>query len=153
MSFHNKDVTPWHHCILSLERIGYIKTFTILTFHQDHLLYTQENHIYNLKSFWDEDKGQIGFSFNLYSKKYIRILQMLETQLKSNRKGNSSFYYSPLYFSSMILPCSHDMHHFSVFHISWTWPCDPALPPYFFCSSFPNPWTSFLLLQIQSRTI
>ena len=24
------------------------------------LLHTQENHIYNLKSFWDEGKGQVG---------------------------------------------------------------------------------------------
>jgi len=28
-------------------------------------------------------------SFNLHSEKYIIILQMLETQLKRNRKGNS----------------------------------------------------------------
>jgi len=28
------------------------------TSHQDHSLHTQENHIYNLKSFWDEGKGQ-----------------------------------------------------------------------------------------------
>ena len=30
-------------------------------------------------------------SINLHSEKYIRILQMLETQLKRNRKGNSPF--------------------------------------------------------------
>jgi len=42
-------------------------------------------------------------SINLHSKKYIRILQMLETQLKRNRKENPSFYYSSLYLSSMTL--------------------------------------------------
>jgi len=55
---------------------------------------------------------------NLYSEKYIRILQMLETQLKRNRKGNSPFYYSPLCLSSMILPCGHDSHHLPVLHTS-----------------------------------
>jgi len=39
---------------------------------------------------------------SLHSKKYIRILQMLETQLKRNRKGNPSFYHSSSYFSFMI---------------------------------------------------
>ena len=70
-------------------------------------------------------------SINLHSEKYIRILQMLETQLKRNRKGNSSFYHSPLCLSFIIPPCSHDSHHLPVLHISWTWPCDPTLPPYF----------------------
>jgi len=42
---------------------------------------------------------------NLHSEKYIQILQMFETQLKRNRKGNSLFYYSPLYLSSMTIPC------------------------------------------------
>jgi len=68
---------------------------------------------------------------NLYSKKYIRILQMLETQLKRNRKENPSFYCSLSYFFSMILPCGYDSHHFPVFYTSQTWPCDPTLLPYF----------------------
>jgi len=38
---------------------------------------------------------------NLYSEKYIRILQMLETQLKRNRKENPLFYYSLSCLSSM----------------------------------------------------
>ena len=54
--------------------------------HQDHPLHTQENRIYNLKSFWDEGMGQEGSPINLHSKKYIRILQMLETQLKKIEK-------------------------------------------------------------------
>ena len=55
-------------------------------------------------------------SINLYSEKYIRILQMLETQLKENRKGNPLFYHSLLCFFSMIPPCSHDSHHLPVLH-------------------------------------
>ena len=42
---------------------------------------------------------------------------MLETQLKRNRKGNSSFYYSPSCLSSMTLPCSHDSYDLPVLHI------------------------------------
>ena len=68
---------------------------------------------------------------NLYSEKYIRILQMLETQLKRNRKGNSSFYHSPLCFSSITPPCGHDSCYLPVLHTSRTWPCDAAPPPYF----------------------
>jgi len=56
---------------------------------------------------------------NLYSEKYIIILQILETQLKRNRKENSLFYYSLSYLSSMILPCSYDSHHLPVLHTFW----------------------------------
>ena len=55
---------------------------------------------------------------NLHSEKYIRILQMLETQLKRNRKGNSLFYCSPLCLFSMTPLCSHDSHHLSVLYTS-----------------------------------
>ena len=81
---------------------------------------------------------------NLYSKKYIRILQMLETQLKKNRKGNPLFYYFLSHLSSMALLCSHDSRHLPVLHISQTWPYNPALPLYFtptYC--FPNPKLAF----------
>jgi len=57
-------------------------------------------------------------TINLYSEKYIRILQMLETQLKRNRKGNPLFYYSLSYLSFMALLCGHDSHHLLVLHIS-----------------------------------
>jgi len=57
-------------------------------------------------------------SINSHSEKYISILQMLEAQLKRNRKGNPSFYHSFSYLFSMTPPCSHDSHHLSVFHIS-----------------------------------
>jgi len=55
---------------------------------------------------------------NLYSEKYIRILQILETQLKRNKKENSSFYYSPLHLFSMTPPYSHNSHHLPVLHTS-----------------------------------
>jgi len=57
---------------------------------------------------------------NLYSEKYIRILQMFKTQLKRNRKGNSSFYHSPLRLSSMTPPYSHDSHYLPVLYTFWT---------------------------------
>jgi len=63
-------------------------------------------------------KAMEALSINLHSKKYISILQMLETQLKRNRKGNPSFYHSLSYLFSMTPPCSHDSHHLSVLHIS-----------------------------------
>jgi len=53
---------------------------------------------------------------NPYSEKYISILQMLETQLKRNRKGNPSFYHSPSCLFSMTLPCSHNSHHLPILH-------------------------------------
>jgi len=65
-------------------------------------------------------RAKEALSINLYSEKYIRILQMLETQLKRNKKENSSFYHSPLHLSSMTPPCSHDSHHLPVLHTSWT---------------------------------
>jgi len=53
---------------------------------------------------------------NLHSEKYIRILQILETQLKRNRKENSPFYRSLSHLSSMTPPCGHDSHHLPVLH-------------------------------------
>jgi len=55
---------------------------------------------------------------NLHSEKYIRILQMLETQLKRNRKGNSPFYYFLSHLSSMTLLCSYDSCYLPVLHTS-----------------------------------
>ena len=57
---------------------------------------------------------------NLHSEKYIRILQMLETQLKRNRKGNSPFYHSLTHLFSMTLPCGHDSRYLPVLHTSQT---------------------------------
>ena len=68
---------------------------------------------------------------NLHSEKYIRILQMLETQLKKNRKGNPLFYYFLWHLSFMALLCSHDSRHLPVLHISQTWPYNPAPSLYF----------------------
>jgi len=57
---------------------------------------------------------------NLHSEKYISILQMLKTQLKRNRKGNSLFYYFLLHLFSMTLLCGHDRYYLLVLHIFWT---------------------------------
>jgi len=90
---------------------------------------------------------------NLHSDKYIWILQMFETQLKKNRKGNSLFYHSPSCFSSMTLLCSHDSHHLPVLHTSQTWPCDPAPPPYFTPTHcFPNPKLAFFYFEYDLET-
>ena len=87
-------------------------------------------------------RAKEALSINLHSEKYIRILQMFETQLKRNRKGNSPFYHSPLCLSSMTPPCSHDSHYLPVLYTSQTWPCNLAPPPYFtpaHCSLNPEP--------------
>jgi len=65
-------------------------------------------------------RAKEALSINLHSEKYIRILQMLETQLKRNKKGNSPFYHSPLRLSSITLPCGYDSHHLPVLYTSWT---------------------------------
>jgi len=57
---------------------------------------------------------------NLHSEKYIRILQMLETQLKRNKKGKPPFYRSPSCLSSITPPYSHDSRHLPVLHTSRT---------------------------------
>jgi len=57
---------------------------------------------------------------NLHSEKYIRILQMLETELKRNRKGNSPFYHSPSRLSFMTLLYGYDSRHLPVLHTSQT---------------------------------
>jgi len=59
-------------------------------------------------------------SINLYSEKYIRILQMLEAQLKRNRKGNPLFYHSLSHLSSMTPLYSYDSYYLPVLHTSWT---------------------------------
>ena len=63
-------------------------------------------------------RAKKALSINLHSEKYIRILQMLETQLKRNRKGNSLFYHFPSCLSSMTPPCSHDSHYLLLEYIS-----------------------------------
>jgi len=67
-----------------------------------------------------KEKAKETLPINLHSEKYIRIIQMLETQLKRNRKGNPSFYYSPSHLSSPTLPCGYDSHHLPVLHTSQT---------------------------------
>jgi len=65
-------------------------------------------------------RAKEALSINLHSEKYIRILQMLETQLKRNRKGNSPFHYFLSRLSSMTPPCGHDSCHLPVLHTSRT---------------------------------
>jgi len=65
-------------------------------------------------------RAKEAFSINLHSEKYIRILQMLDTQLKRNKKGNSPFYHSPSHLSFITPPCGHDSCHLPVLHISQT---------------------------------
>jgi len=65
-------------------------------------------------------RAKEALSINLHSEKYIRILQMLETQLKRNIKENPSFYHSPLHLSSMTPPCGYDSHYLPVLYTSWT---------------------------------
>jgi len=110
------------HCILSLEKIGYM----IGNFHQLNLLpkitsYTLKRITFTTSRASEmKARAKEAHPINLYSKKYIRILQMLETQLKGNRKENPLFYYSSLHLSSMAPPCGHDSCHLPVLHISWT---------------------------------
>jgi len=65
-------------------------------------------------------RAKEALSINLHSEKYIRILQMLETQLKRIIKENPSFYHSPSHLSSMTPPCGYDSHHLPVLYTSWT---------------------------------
>jgi len=65
-------------------------------------------------------RAQKALSIDLHSEKYIRIVQMLEIQLKRNRKGNSPFYHSPSHLSSMTPPCGYDRCHLPVLHTSQT---------------------------------
>jgi len=53
-------------------------------------------------------RAKEALSINLHSEKYIRLIQMLESQLKRNRKGNPLFYYSPLHLFSITPPYGHD---------------------------------------------
>ena len=122
-----------NHCILSLKRIGY----RVGNIHQLNLsprlplTYSRESHLQPQELLrWKKGPRRL-LSINLHSEKYIRILQMLETQLKRNRKENPSFYHSLYCLFSMTLLCGHNSCHFPVLYISWTWPYDPAPPPYF----------------------
>jgi len=63
-------------------------------------------------------RAKKALSINFYSEKYIRILQMFETQLKRNRKGNSPFYHSLLRLLSITPLYGHNSHHLPVLHTS-----------------------------------
>jgi len=86
---------PSDCCILSLERIEYIicNSYQLNLLPRSPLTYSRASEI--------KVRAKEALSINLHSEKYIRILQMLETQLKRNRKGNLVFNYSPLHLFSM----------------------------------------------------
>jgi len=137
---------PSYRCVLASKRIGYM----IENIHQLNLsprlplTNSRESHLQPQELLrWRQGPRRL-FPLNLHSKKYIIILQMLETQLKRNRKGNSPFYHSPLCLSFMTLPCGYDSHYLPVLHTSQTWPCDPAPPLYF------TPAHRFLNLELAS---
>jgi len=105
---------PSDHYVLSQERIGY----RIGNIHQLNL--SPRSPLTHSRASEIKERAKEAPPINLHSEKYIRILQMLETQLKRNRKGNPLFYYSPLCLSSMTLPCGHDSRHLSVLYTSQT---------------------------------
>ena len=112
---------PSDRCVLAPERIGYM----IENVHQLNLSPRSpltHSRIAFTTSRASEMKARAKEAppINLHSENYIRILQMLETQLKRNRKGNSPFYHSPLHLSSMTLPCGYDSRRLPVLHTSRT---------------------------------
>ena len=111
------------HCVLAPERIGYmIENIHQLNFSpRSPFTHLRESHLQPQELLrWRQGPRRL-LLFSLHSEKYIIILQMLETQLKRNRKGNSPFYYSPSCLSSMTPPCSHDSCHLPVLYTSWWW--------------------------------
>jgi len=108
--------------ILAPERIGYmIEKYSPTQPLTKIIPYTLKRIIFTTSRASEmKARAKEALPINLYSKKYIRILQILETQLKRNRKGNSLFYHSPLCLSSMTLPCSYDSHHLPILHTSQT---------------------------------
>ena len=90
---------------------------------------------------------------NLHSEKYIRILQMFETQLERNKKRNSLFYHSLLCLFSMTPSYGHDSHHLPALYTFWTWPCDPTPPSYFTpAHCFLNPKLAFFYSKYSLKT-
>jgi len=113
------------YCILSLERIGYI----VWNIHQLNLLlrpfltHSRELHLQPQELLrWRQGPRRPSLS-----EKYIRILQMLETQLKEIEKEISLFYCSFLYLFSMTLLCGYIRCHLPILHTFQAWPCNPAL--------------------------
>ena len=116
--------------------------FTNSTSHQDHPYTLKRIAFTTSRASEIKARAKEALPINLHSEKYIRILQMFETQLKRNKKGNSLFYHSPLYLSFMTLLCGHDSHYLPVLYTSWTWLCDAAPLLYFtpaHCSLNPKP--------------
>jgi len=113
---------PSNRCILAPERIGYmIEKYSLTQPLTKITPYTLKRIAFTTSRASEmKARAKEALSINLHSEKYIRILQILETQLKRNRKGNSPFYYSPSRLSSMTLPYGYDSHHLPVLHTSRT---------------------------------
>jgi len=109
---------PSNRCILAPERIGYmIEKYSLTQPLTKITPYTLKRIAFTTSRASEvKARAKEALSINLHSEKYIRILQILETQLKRNRKGNSPFYYSPSRLSSMTLPYGYDSHHLPVLH-------------------------------------
>jgi len=114
------EVCLSNRCILSQERVEYRKhsptqpLTKITPFTLKRIVFTTSR-ASEMKA-----RAKEALPINLHSEKYIRILQMLETQLKINRKGNSPFYHSPSRLFSMTPPCGHNSRYIPVLHTSQT---------------------------------
>ena len=85
---------PSDCCILSFERIEYMveNIYQLNLSPRSPLICSRELHLQPQELL--KARAQEALSIDLHSEKYIRIVQMLEIQLKRNRKGNSLFYHS-----------------------------------------------------------
>jgi len=112
---------PSDCCVLVPERIGYmIEKYSPTQPLTKIIPYTLKRIAFTtLRASEIKARAKEALPINLHSEKYIRILQMLKTQLKRNREGNSLFYYFPSHLSSMTLPYSYDSCHLPVLHTSW----------------------------------
>ena len=84
-------------------------------------------------------RAKEALSINLHSEKYIKILQMLETQLKRNKKGSTLFYYFLMSFlyDTTIQP-SQPSPFCSPYLLDMTmWFCSTSI--LYSCPSFPEP--------------
>ena len=105
---------PSNCCVLAPERIGYM----IKNIHQlnlsprSSLTHSRELHLQPQELLrWRQGPRRPSLS-----EKYIRILQMLETQLKEIEKEISLFYCSFLYLFSMTLLCGYIRCHLPILH-------------------------------------
>ena len=93
-AYYSIEGCPSNCYVLSQERVGY-KVGNIYQLNlspRSPLICSRELHLQPQELL--KARAQEALSIDLHSEKYIRIVQMLEIQLKRNRKGNSLFYHS-----------------------------------------------------------